>query len=28
LQNSPNDIIATAARSHLDLMATPKLKGE
>lgn len=28
LQSSPNDLIATAARSHLELMATPQLKGE
>ncbi|HEY6253078.1 MAG TPA: tetratricopeptide repeat protein [Candidatus Angelobacter sp.] len=28
LQNSGNEIIATAARSHLDLMASPKLRAE
>lgn len=28
LQNSGNEVIATAARSHLDLMASPKVKGE
>ena len=28
LQNSGNERIATAARSHLDLMASPKLKDE
>lgn len=28
LQNSGNEMIATAARSHLELMASPKVKGE
>ena len=28
LQNSGNEMIATAARSHLELMASPRLKGE
>ncbi|HEY6349419.1 MAG TPA: tetratricopeptide repeat protein [Candidatus Angelobacter sp.] len=28
LQNSSNEMIAMAARSHLDLMASPRLKGE
>lgn len=28
LQNSGNEMIATAARSHLELMSSPRLKGE